>query len=56
MSNKHFIAPIVEQWIEKLKDRNNTSFVKDNYAKYLEETRRAIDSALAIYNMDKDRK
>ena len=56
MSNKYFVAPIVEQWIEKINDKNNTVFVKDNYANYLEETRKAIDTALAIYNMNKDRK
>ena len=56
MSNKHFIAPIVEQWIENIKDKNNTVFVRDNYAKYLEETRKVIDTALSIYNMNKDKK
>lgn len=53
MNKKHFIPPIIEQWIEKLKDKQSSSFVRDNYAGYLEETRKAIDVALIIYNTDK---
>lgn len=53
MSKKHFIAPIVLQWIEKLDDKNSTVFVKESYAGYLEETKKAIEAGLARYNMGK---
>jgi hypothetical protein len=45
VSNKHFIPPIIEQWIEKLRTENN----KEMYVSYLETTRDAIDKALIFY-------
>lgn len=53
MNKKHFIAPIVEDWIRKINDNNSSSFVRENYAGYLEETRKAIENALRIYNLEK---
>jgi hypothetical protein len=51
MNKKHFVAPIIQQWIDKLNDKSSSDFIKQNYAGYLEETKKAIDYALTVYNM-----
>jgi len=55
MNKKHFVAPIVIQWIEKLNDKSSSIFIKENYAGYLEETKTAIEKALLVYNLEKKR-
>lgn len=56
MNKKHFVPPIIEQWIGNLKDPNYSSFHKENYANYLEYTRSAIDNALQQYKVNKKKK
>ena len=54
MSNKQFIPPIIEQWIEKLSDNTVNKYSKDNYSVFLERTRDAINLALMKYNNSKN--
>ena len=56
MNKKHFIPPIIEQWINNINNENYSTFTKENYLNYLEHTRNAIDNALSNYKMTKNKK
>jgi hypothetical protein len=53
MSKKHFVPPIIEQWISNINSPNNNTFGKETYVGYLEYTRDAINEALVKYNSKK---
>lgn len=53
MSKKHFVPPIIEQWISNINNPNNNTFGKETYVGYLEYTRDAIDEALIKYKSNK---
>lgn len=49
MNKKHFVPPIIEQWIQNINNPNNSLFGKETYVGYLEYTRDAINNALNNY-------
>lgn len=51
--SKHFIPPIIEQYIETMNDNKTSQHIKDNYAMMLERTRDAINLSLIRYNKNK---
>lgn len=56
MNKKHFIPPIIEQWINNISNPNNSSFGKETYVGYLEYTRDAITNALNNYKKNNNKK
>lgn len=51
--SKHFIPPIIEQYIETMTNDKTSQHIKDNYAMMLERTRDAINLSLIKYNRNK---
>lgn len=55
MNKKHFVPPIIEQWITNINNPNHNTFNKETYVAYLEYTRDSINVALNKYNNDKNK-
>lgn len=52
MSNYN-IPPLLQQWIDKLCDRNTPQHIKENYAMMLDNVREACEKEVARYRNNK---